>query len=260
MTTTLLREHAVSFASSRAFGVHVVSADPRARRLLRHMLRALGYEVQSFGDAHAFLAGGLARRPDCVVLDGALPGRMAPELQRAAQQATVRVPVVFFGDAQVDVATAVQAMKSGAIDFLCAPISPTDLGAAIASAVTVATQWQREDLRRRRAIVLADRLTPRERAVFALVLEGKLNKQIAALLDSQEATVKVHRSRLMRKLEVRSLAELLDLGRELDRDVLRQEARACVVPLDIHAVQARGARSENFRVHSPLRYGDGEAA
>lgn len=210
--------------------VHLVSADCRARRLARLAVRRLGYRVQSFAGARAFLAQGLVQQPDCLVLDCALPDDAAPDVQWAAQHAPVRIPVVLMGDAKTSVYIAVQAMKSGAVDFLCAPVATAELEAAIASAVAVAGVWRAEDMRRTRANVLAARLTPRERAVFALVLEGRLNKQIAADLDSQEATIKVHRSRLMRKLEVRSLAELLAFGRELDCEVLCADPRHRAAP------------------------------
>jgi len=233
MTSTMKRDFAMPGARARSGSVHVVSADRRARRLARSVIRGLGYSVQSFASGSDFLSQGVALHPDCVLLDSGLPGNAAPGVQWVAQHAAVRIPVVLIGDARTSVAIAVQAMKSGAVDFLCAPMPTSDLEAAVASAIAVASVWRAEDMRRKRASVLADRLTPRERAVFALVLEGKLNKQIAAALDSQEATVKVHRSRLMRKLEVRSLAELLALGREFDRDMLHAELRHRVVPLEV---------------------------
>jgi len=232
MTSTTKRDGALPAARVRSGSAHIVSADRRARRLARLVLRAAGYGVESFASAGHFLTQGVAQQPDCVVLDSALPHHAAPDVQWAAQHAAVRIPVVLIGDARTSVAMAVQAMKSGAVDFLCAPVASADLEAAVASAVAVAGVWRAEDMRRTRALVLVSRLTPRERAVFALVLEGRLNKQIAAELDSQEATVKVHRSRLMRKLEVRSLADLLALGRELDRDLLHADVRHRVVALD----------------------------
>lgn len=262
MTLTMKRDFAMPGARFRRGSVHIVSADRRARRLARLVIRGLGYGVQSFAGAGEFLGQGVVLQPDCVVLDSALPGNASPEVQRAAQHAAVRIPVVLIGDARTSVAIAVQAMKSGAVDFLCAPVPTADLEAAVASAVAVAGVWRAEDMRRKRANVLAARLTPRERAVFALVLEGKLNKQIAAELDSQEATVKVHRSRLMRKLEVRSLAELLALGRELDRDLLHADVRRHVVTLDVGGGRAPIPLPVGSRVPGKRDYRDdaGKAA
>ncbi|MFO1413868.1 MAG: LuxR C-terminal-related transcriptional regulator [Burkholderiales bacterium] len=249
------REFVTASGASRTGTVHIVSADPRGRRLLRQMLYALGHAVRSFADAESFRDQGLGLRPDCVVLDSALPGEAALELQRLAQQAPVRMPVVFVAGAQASVTTAVQAMKRGAIDFLCGDVTSSDLSSAVDAAIAVADRWQAEDVRRIRAQALAGRLTPRERAVFALVLEGKLNKQIAAQLDSQEATVKVHRSRLMRKLEVRTLAELLDLGRALG-----QEHVAACLHLQVVSPDVRAVRSPAAYITGPRLYRNGQAA
>jgi FixJ family two-component response regulator len=149
------------------------------------------------------------------VIDEGLPDGAATELQRFAQDAERRIPVVCIA-AQATAALAVRAMKAGAVDYLCLPVVTEDLAQAIATAVDVGRRWREEDSRRSRARALVARLTPREQSVFALVLDGMLNKQIACCLGSSEATVKVHRSRLMRKLEVRSLVELIRLGQELE--------------------------------------------
>lgn len=247
---------ATSETHARKSSVHVVSADRRARRLSRLAVRAFGYSVQSFASSRDFLTRGMLLQPDCVLVDSALPGNAAPAVQWTAQHAPVRIPVILIGDAGTSVAIAVQAMKSGAVDFLCAPVPAADLEAAIRSAVAVAGIWRAEDMRRTRANVLASRLTPRERAVFALVLKGRLNKQIAADLDSQEATVKVHRSRLMRKLEVRSLAELLALGRELDCDVLYVDTWERVATREVRGARAAVA-SGGLRGSARRDFGDG---
>lgn len=203
-------------ALARVFLVHVISADPAVRAACRQALRELGYATAAFAEARDFIAAGLAHRPDCLVIDEGLPDGAAPALQRFAQDAERRIPVVCIA-AHATAALAVRAMKAGAVDYLCLPVVSEDLAQAIATAVDVGRRWRDEDSRRSRARALVARLTPREQSVFALVLDGMLNKQIACCLGSSEATVKVHRSRLMRKLEVRSLVELLQLGHELGR-------------------------------------------
>jgi FixJ family two-component response regulator len=202
--------------------VHVVSGNVVVCRELERLLRALGHDVDCFASAGNFLANGMPERPHCAVLDCDLPEDCVPSLQKIAQGQDARIPVVVVA-VDADVATAVRAMKAGAIDFLTLPVASDDLADAVARAALVADGWRVDEARRVRARALVERLTPRERAVFDLLLEGKLNKQIAGALDSREATVKVHRSRLVRKLEVRSLAELLELGRHLGRNPFEPE-------------------------------------
>jgi FixJ family two-component response regulator len=210
--------------------LYIVHGVREVRRALGERLQAFGYCVRAFASAEAFLSEGLPDRPDCVLLDSELPDVNGQSLQQLVQHPTVNVPVVFVAvDPQV--ATAVRAMKDGAIDFLCMPVGADELASATARAVAVADEWRRDEVRRSRARMLVARLTPREREVFTLLLEGKLNKQIAGALESREATVKVHRSRLVRKLEVRSLAELLELGRQLDRDALASDGLARFAPV-----------------------------
>lgn len=107
-------------------------------------------------------------------------------------------------------------MKAGAFDFLMLPVAEPVLAELLERALQAADAWRTEFMLRTRATVLLQRLTPRERTIFAHIIRGERNKQIAATLQSQEATVKVHRSRLMRKLEARTLAELLHIGREVE--------------------------------------------
>jgi FixJ family two-component response regulator len=209
---------------SHARRIHIVHSDVRTRRRLHAQLVSLGYGARSFADGEGFIAGGLPECPDCLVLDCDLPDDGAPSLQLVAQHGDACVPVVFVAD-DADVGTAVRAMKAGAVDFLELPVPDEQLAEAVARATVLADAWRAEAARCARAHALVARLTPRERAVFELLLEGRLNKQIAGALDSREATVKVHRSRLIRKLEVRSLAELLDLGRQLEQDSVRVAMR-----------------------------------
>ena len=235
--------------------VHVVSPCPQLLRHCDKLLQGLGYGVCAYPDGAGFAAYGIRGRPQCLVLDYDLADHSAFDVQRRAQNAAPRIPVVGVSAAS-SVVTAVRAMKEGAIDFLDLPLDEAGLAQAVARAIHVADGWRASDGRRMRARALLGRLTPRERAVFSLVLDGKLNKQIADCLDSREATVKVHRSRLMRKLEVRSLVELLRFGSDLDADLAPDAAAArpagtdhgriqVVTPLrDVRAASPRKAHLE----------------
>lgn len=224
-------------ADIRRYSVQVVSADRAMRGALACALRDLGHAVEVFAGAEEYLTLRGAKHADCLMVDQDLPHGAASQLQHRARSAIVRVPVIGFATA-ASTANVVRAMKAGAVDFLCAPFGQDDLARAIEAAAKVSREWHEEDARRARVRMLFGRLTPREREVLALVLEGKLNKQIAARLGSHEATVKVHRSRLMRKLEVRSLVALIHLGRELD-GVYRPES----LPLASAAVRHNGSCS-----------------
>ena len=195
--------------------VHVISAEATVRAACRQALRDLAVETLTFADDAAFMDRDLPRRPDCVVLDLDLPGDPL-ELLRLARETEHRIPVVCMAE-NASVALVVRAMKTGAVDFLSLPVAAAELVQSVSTALEVGSRWREEDSRRSRARALVRRLTPREHAVFDLVMDGLLNKQIASRLGSTEATVKVHRSRLMRKLEVGSIVELIQLGLQAGR-------------------------------------------
>ena len=197
----------------RAIVVHFVGRAGDDCRALTQELASSGYVVRSFVSASDFLARGLSERPECLMIE-AVPECNGLELQERVGAQDSTVPMIFVAR-QCDFRVVVRAMRAGAIDFLQMPAPSTNLLDALARAVDRAAALRAAECEHSAAMERFDRLTPRERAIFAQVLEGRLDKQIAAALECQEATVKVHRSRLMRKLGVRSLARLVQFGHEI---------------------------------------------
>jgi FixJ family two-component response regulator len=194
--------------------VFLVDDDPSILRALTRLLRAGGHQVSAFRSPRDFLAQHDAAVPGCVVLDLAMPGLNGLELQTALAAAGCQRPIVFISG-HGDIPSSVRAMKAGAVDFLTKPVSQEILLAAIERAI------ERDRLMRRATAELQaigerlNTLTPREREVLQHVVAGQLNKQIAADLGTVEKTVKVHRSRVMEKMGVRSLADLVRMAERI---------------------------------------------
>ena len=188
--------------------VSVVDDDALVLRSLGRLLRSAGFTVRTYPSPQAFLAQGRDASPGCVVLDLSMPGVSGLELQQALAASPDPQPVIFISG-RGDVPSSVKAMKAGAVDFLVKPFDEHALLAAVQAAVEKdrAARAMREELAHIAERVAA--LTPREREVLARVVDGKLNKQIAAELGTAEKTVKVHRARMMRKMGVDSLAGLV---------------------------------------------------
>jgi FixJ family two-component response regulator len=194
-----------------AFTVFLVDDDAGVLKALSRVLRARGYDVRPYASPQAFLADHDPAAPGCAVLDVTMPGLDGLALQQALTAGETHRPVIFI-TGKGDVPTSVRAMKAGAIDFLTKPVSDTDLVDAIARA-----RAQDAKLREARSELDAitaklARLTPREREVLSHVVAGRLNKQIAGDLGTVEKTIKVHRSRMMEKLGVRTVADLVRLA------------------------------------------------
>ena len=190
--------------------VFVIDDDASVRKALARLLRSVGYPFECFPSACAFLTRPPAAVPACVVLDFRMPGLNGLELQNALISAGRDESIIFI-TGHGDVPTCANAMKAGAIDFLAKPFRDKDLLDAIARSLRVAERLSREHAERTRIQALVGQLTPREREVLELVVLGKLNKQIAAELGASEKTIKVHRGRVMQKMRVFSVAELVRL-------------------------------------------------
>ncbi len=191
--------------------VFVVDDDASVRKSLSRVLTASGYAVEEFASAGDFLARAPYPGPCCLVLDVRMPGLTGLELQAALTAARRRLSLVFV-TGHVDVPMTVRAMKNGAVDLLTKPFGATELLGAVERAVARDVEGRREEARADEVQERARRLSPRETQVFALVVTGMLNKQIAGELGIVEKTVKVHRSRVMTKMQAGSVAELVRLA------------------------------------------------
>jgi FixJ family two-component response regulator len=190
--------------------VHIVDDDPGIRLALSSLVRSVGYSARLYESAAEFLASDFPIIPSCLLLDVRLPGTNGLDLQESLRRHGIEFPVILmtgFGDVQMSV----RGMKAGALDFLTKPVRHQDVLDAVALAVTRDRERRKaaEKIGSIRARVVA--LTPRERQVMGLVTAGKMNKQIASELALSQITVKMHRGALMKKMGVRSVAELVKL-------------------------------------------------
>ena len=190
--------------------VYIIDDDPSARRGLTRLVRAAGLNAESFGSAKDFLSSGKLDGPGCIVLDVRMPEMSGPQLQDDLCGTDYCMPIIFLS-AHGDVHTTAEAMKKGAVDFLTKPVDRDDL----LHAIRVSLEKDTEARTRKEEVSDINEhvgmLTPREYEVMTYVITGMLNKQIAAELGIAEDTVKIHRGRVMQKLEILSVAELVRL-------------------------------------------------
>lgn len=194
--------------------VYLLDDEPEMRKALTRLLRAQGLAVRSFASARELLAEPPPRGPTCLVLDVAMPEMDGLQVQERLRERGVDLPIVFLSG-RGDIPMSVRALKAGAEDFLTKPVDGADLLRAIRAALQRGADRRAKSddlaaLRERLAL-----LTPREREVLGHVIAGKLNKQIAAALGTGEQNVKVHRGRLMRKLGLKSVADLVRAAERL---------------------------------------------
>ena len=193
-----------------SFVTFLVDDDGGVLKALARLLRTAGYETRTYASPQNFLANYDPALPGCVVLDLTMPGLDGLALQQELAEQDPARPVIFLTGTG-DIARSVRAMKAGAVDFLTKPVDSSQLLAAVERARQKDEEARGARSNREVFDRLIARLTPRERQVLDYVVLGRLNKQIAATLGTVEKTIKVHRGRVMAKLEVRSVAELVRL-------------------------------------------------
>lgn len=192
--------------------VFIVDDDAPVRRALTRLLRSATHAAEAFASAEGFLeAVALDPGPACLVVDLNMPGLTGLDLQDEMHRRGLELPVVFISG-QADVSSSVRAMKRGALDFIEKPFSDEQFLGAVAQALE--RDSRNREVREERKLLESryDRLTPREREVFALVVTGLANKQVGWELGASEKTIKVHRARVMEKMEAGSLAELVRMS------------------------------------------------
>lgn len=189
--------------------VFVVDDDAAVRKSLARLLKSAGFRTESFGSADEFLDFWSGNPlPGCVLLDLSLPGLNGLQLQQQLQSSAHAIPIIFI-TGHGDIPSTVTAMKAGAVDFFSKPFNDEDLLRAVREAIQRDTLQRAEGSERAAVEQRFEALTPREREVMALVVKGLMNKQIASVLGASEKTVKIHRGRVMDKMNVQSVADLV---------------------------------------------------
>ena len=194
--------------SPREATVFVVDDDASVRRAVARSLQAAGLDVKLFASAREFLNQGPPEGPGCLVLDVSMPGLSGLDLQAELNSRNIQTPIIFI-TGHGDIPASVKAMKGGAVDFLTKPFKPKDLLAVIKEAIKKDEHLQVARIEKARIQACVQSLTPREHEVLGLVVKGLLNKQIAVQLGAAERTIKVHRGRVMQKMQVQSVADLV---------------------------------------------------
>ena len=194
--------------------VYIVDDDISVRDAVSNLLRTVGLKVETFATAQEFLARSGPETPRCLVLDVRLPGFSGLDLQRHLTQANLDIPIIFI-TAHGDIRMSVQAMKAGAVEFLAKPFRDQDLLDAVMQAIDRDREARSHRAETAEVRQLYEGLSSRQREVMALVVQGLLNKQIAGRLGTSEATIKLHRGQLMRKMRADSVAALIRMAEKI---------------------------------------------
>jgi FixJ family two-component response regulator len=188
--------------------VLIVDDDKGIREALSDLLRSVGIESRCFASTDELLNATLPDRPGCLVLDVRMSGTSGLDLQAHLARINNAIPIIFM-TGHGDIPMSVRAMKAGAVDFLTKPVRDQDMLDAIAAAIEKDLARRREKEAVKEVAALAETLTAREREIMAAVVKGLMNKQIAAELGITEMTVKLHRGKVMRKMQARSVPDLV---------------------------------------------------
>ncbi len=191
--------------------VLIVEDDTFIREALRRLFATVGLQVRSFGSASELLRGTFPDAPSCLVLDIRLPGRSGLDIQAELAKAGVRIPIVFM-TGHGDIPMTVQAMKAGAVDFLTKPFRDQQMLDAVGTAIERDRARRAEESALLGLSVRFETLSAREREVMAHATAGLMNKQIAGELSLSEITVKIHRGHMMKKMQARSLPDLVRMA------------------------------------------------
>ena len=208
----------MSNAEARIF---IVDDDAQFCRSLARLVKSIGYDVGLFSSAKDFLEREPFEGPGCLLLDVRMPELTGPDLQAELNQRDMFIPIIFL-TAHADTPTGVKAMKDGAVDFLLKPVEEQALFEAIDNALDKGAQLRKQHKETEEAKRLIATLTAREHEAFRWLITGMLNKQIAIALSITERTVKAHRGRIMQKLGVVSVAELVRLAQKADVSPARE--------------------------------------
>jgi FixJ family two-component response regulator len=194
--------------------VFVIDDDLSMRRALTNLIQSVGLEVETFGSAAELLKSELPDVASCLVLDIRLPGLSGLDLQTELAKANIRMPIIFI-TGHGDIPMTVRAMKGGAVDFLTKPFRDQELLDAVVGAIDKDRKRREADKTVANLQALYETLSSREREVLSFVAAGLMNKQIAAELDLAEITVKIYRGHIMKKMQARSLADLIRMTEAL---------------------------------------------
>ena len=202
----------------------IVDDDAKFRKSLARLARSIGYGVELFSSAKEFLDRETFKGASCLLLDVRMPGLTGPDLQEELKKRNISIPIIFL-TAHGDTPTGVKAMKDGAVDFLLKPFEEHALFEAIDKALDKDVQYKKKLKEINETKRLVATLTSRELEVFRWLITGMLNKQVAWNLIITERTVKAHRSQIMHKFDVVSVAELVRIAQKADISPARESPR-----------------------------------